>query len=228
MESPTRAIPLTGRQREPGVWPEASPEEDPPPTAAHALPPVSRKKQAAVLLSAFMMIVLTFGYNQSFGIFQAYYLSPDQDVLVPAPAAQASPPTALLAFVGTLCYGMTWAGGILVNPVIARLEDGTWASTTAAGTAASASRPRWRRNALRLLSPRTITVSGVVLMAAGFLLASFSRSVWQLLLSQGFLVGFGMSLLYFPLLAPAPEYFTTHRATAMGFVSYNRPDGRDS
>jgi hypothetical protein len=29
----------------------------------------------------------------------------------------------------------------------------------------------------------------------------------------------GMSLLYFPILAPAPEYFTRHRATAMGFVS---------
>ena len=56
-------------------------------------------------------------------------------------------------------------------------------------------------------------------MSAGFVLASFSRSIWQLLLTQGFLVGSGMSLLYFPLLAPAPEYFTNHRATAMGFVS---------
>ncbi|KAK4223374.1 MFS general substrate transporter [Podospora fimiseda] len=28
----------------------------------------------------------------------------------------------------------------------------------------------------------------------------------------------GISLLYFPLLAPAPEYFTNHRATAMGFM----------
>jgi MFS family permease len=55
-------------------------------------------------------------------------------------------------------------------------------------------------------------------MSAGFALASFSRSIWQLLLTQGFLVGLGMSLLYFPLLAPAPEYFTNHRATAMGFV----------
>ena len=218
MEPPTRAIPFTGRHSEPGLEDEAYPaEDDAPPTAIHALPPVSRKKQAAVLLSAFMMIVLTFGYNQSFGIFQAYYLSPEQDLLVPVPAAQAaSPPTALLAFVGTLCYGMTWAGGILVNPVIARLEDGTWTASSSSGTA---SRSRWRRKVLRLLSPRTITVSGVLMMAAGFLLASFARSIWHLLLTQGFLVGLGMSLLYFPLLAPAPEYFTTHRATAMGFVS---------
>ena len=56
-------------------------------------------------------------------------------------------------------------------------------------------------------------------MCLGFTLASFSSSIWQLLLTQGFLVGLGMSLFYFPLLAPAPEYFTNHRATAMGFVS---------
>jgi MFS family permease len=70
-----------------------------------------------------------------------------------------------------------------------------------------------------LLTPRTITVSGVLIMSVGLTLASLSTSIWQLLLTQGFLVGLGMSLLYFPLLAPAPEYFTNHRATAMGFVS---------
>lgn len=57
------------------------------------------------------------------------------------------------------------------------------------------------------------------MVAVGFTLASISNSIWQLLLTQGFLVGLGMSFLYFPLLAPAPEYFTNHRATAMGFVS---------
>jgi hypothetical protein len=56
-------------------------------------------------------------------------------------------------------------------------------------------------------------------MSAALTLASFSRTVWQLLLTQGLLLGVGMSFLYFPLLAPAPEYFTNHRATAMGFVS---------
>ncbi|KAI1337506.1 major facilitator superfamily domain-containing protein [Xylariaceae sp. FL0016] len=180
-------------------------------TPATAMPPVSRKKQAAVLFSAFGSIALTIGYNQCFGVFQEYYLSSKQDMLMPAPASQASPPTALLSFVGTLCYGLTWAGGILVNPIISRLENGTWAPTTP-------STRLWRRRLLRLLAPRTITVLGVFLMSAGFASASLSRSIWQLLLTQGLLVGFGMSLLYFPLLAPAPEYFTTHRATAMGFI----------
>ena len=214
MESPTRAISLTERHPESGVQPGVvALESEPPPTAAHALPPISRKTQAAVLLSAFVTIALTIGYNQTFG----------QDMLVPAPASQASPPTALLAFVGTLCYGLTWAGGILVNPVITRLEHGTWApAATNAATAPLTHGLMWRRRALRLLSPRTITVSGVLVMSAGFALASFSHTIWQLLLTQGFLVGSGMSLLYFPLLAPAPEYFTNHRATAMGFVSDHR------
>lgn len=188
------------------------------PARALPLPPISRKKQATVLISAFVAIALTIGYNQCFGVFQEYYLSPSQDVLVPSPAKQSSPPTALLAFVGTLCYGLTWAGGIVVNPVIARIEHGIWGPTTPSARL-------WRRRILRLSTTRTITVSGVVIMSAGFALASLSRSIWQLLLTQGFLVGLGMSLLYFPLLAPAPEYFTNHRATAMGFVSI--PPGVD-
>lgn len=206
MTTQTQRIPLTDRQAGAGVGSESES------TPAPVLPPISRKKQAAVLFSAFVTIALTIGYNQCFGVFQQYYLSPNQDILVPSPASQVSPPTALLAFVGTLCYGLTWAGGILVNPVISRIEHGTWATTTP-------STRLWRRRILRLLTPRTITISGVLMMSAGFTLASFSSSIWQLLLTQGFLVGLGMSLLYFPLLAPAPEYFTNHRATAMGFVS---------
>ena len=181
-------------------------------TSAQPIPLVSHKKQAAVLSSAFATIALTIGYNQTFGVFQEYYLSSSQDVLVLSPAPRSSSVTALIAFVGTLCYGLTWAGGIIVNPIISRIEHGTWAPTT------TSTQP-WRRRFQRLLTIRTITVSGVLIIFAGFTLASFSSSVWHLLLTQGLLVGFGMSLLYFPLLAPAPEYFTKHRATAVGFVS---------
>ncbi|KAI2631085.1 major facilitator superfamily domain-containing protein [Hypoxylon sp. NC1633] len=197
MTSQAQAIQLTARQLSPDLAPAPA--------------PISRRKQAAVLSSAFVTIALTIGYNQCFGVFQEYYLSPSQDILAPSPASQSSPSTALLAFVGTLCYGLTWAGGILVNPVISRIEHGTWALTTP-------STRLWRRRIMRLLTPRTITISGVLMMSAGFALASLSTSIWQLLLTQGFLVGLGMSLLYFPLLAPAPEYFTSHRATAMGFI----------
>ena len=56
-------------------------------------------------------------------------------------------------------------------------------------------------------------------MSTGFALASFSTAVWHLLLTQGMLTGLGMSLVYFPLLAPVPEYFAGRRGLAMGFVS---------
>ncbi|KAK8003614.1 hypothetical protein PG989_003333 [Apiospora arundinis] len=186
-----------------------------PPVSSPAFTPISRKKQAAVLASAFVTIALTIGYNQCFGVFQQYYLSADQNVLTPSPASAASPPTALLAFVGTLCYGLTWAGGIIVNPVISRIEHGAWKPTA---TPSSSSSWLWRLRVLRRLTPRAITITGVFMMSVGFALASLSTSIWHLLLTQGFLVGMGMSLLYFPLLAPAPEYFTNHRATAMGFI----------
>lgn len=204
MASQTQEVPL--RSRHMGSGAETNSSQEP------ALAPTSRKKQAAVLLSAFVTIALTIGYNQCFGVFQEYYLSSSQNVLIPSPASQSSPPTAMLAFVGTLCYGLTWAGGISVNPVISRIENGIWKPATP-------STRLWRRRSLRLLTPKTITVSGALIMSIGFILASFSHPIWQLLLTQGFLVGLGMSLLYFPLLAPAPEYFTNHRATAMGFVS---------
>lgn len=140
-----------------------------------------------MLFAAFGSIALTIGYNQCYGVFQAYYLSPGQDVLKPAPVSQPSPPTALLAFVGTLCYGLTWVGGIIVNPVVSRIEHGTWADAATA----------WRRAALRFLNPRAITVAGVLITSAGFALASISTSVWQLLLTQVLVAGLGMPFLYF-------------------------------
>ncbi|KAI0508968.1 major facilitator superfamily domain-containing protein [Xylaria bambusicola] len=201
MATQTESVSLSARHAERQDTPATEP----------VLPPIPRKKQIVVLLSAFATIALTIGYNQCFGVFQEYYLSPTQDILKSSPATQASPPTALLSFVGTLCYGLTWAGGILVNPVMSRLEHGAWAPSNPSARA-------WRRRGSRLLKPRTITILGVVMMSAGFGLASLSTSIWHLLLTQGLLLGLGMSLLYFPLLAPAPEYFTTHRATAMGFI----------
>ena len=210
IQAHTQTISLAAHES--GSVSESTIEQGPASVPSSELPTIPRRKQAAVLFSAFATIALTIGYNQCFGVFQEYYLSSSQDVLKPSPSQQISPPTALLAFIGTLCYGLTWSGGIIVNPVLARNEQGTYASATPASRL-------WRYRLLSLLTPRTITISGVLLMCTGFLLASFSRSIWKLLLTQGFLVGFGMSLLYFPLLAPAPEYFTKHRATAMGFVS---------
>ena len=151
------------------------------------LSPITRQRQILVLISAFLTIVVTIGFNQAYGVFQSYYISSSQTML-PKSTSQDS---ALVAFVGTLGYGLTWGGSILVNPLMARLG--------VKGT-------RW------------LGVAGVLGMSAGFGLASFSTQVWHLLLTQGLLFGLGASLLYFPILSTAPEYFTTHRGSAMGFI----------
>ena len=64
---------------------------------------------------------------------------------------------ALVAFVGTLGYGLTWAGSIVVNPMISRV---------------GAKGARW------------ISVSGVLCMSLGFALASLSRQASELFSSS--------------------------------------------
>lgn len=45
-----------------------------------------------------------------------------------------------------------------------------------------------------------------------------TSQIWHLLLTEGLLYGLGSSMLYFPVLSVCPEYFTTRRGAAMGFV----------
>ncbi|KAF7941283.1 hypothetical protein BELL_0001g00230 [Botrytis elliptica] len=115
------------------------------------LRPVTRQRRITILISSFLTICITIGLNQSYGVFQSYYISEAQTML-PKSARNEG---ALVAFVGTLGSGLTWAGSVVV---------------------------------------------------------------WQLLLTQGLLYGIGSSFLYYPILSTAPEYFTTHRGSAMGFI----------
>jgi MFS family permease len=96
---------------------------------------------------------------------------------------------ALIAFIGTLAAGLTWSGSIFVNPLMSRVK-----------------------------SLKTLTMTGAVLMATGYFLASFATRTWHLLLTQGLIEGIGSSLLYFPILSIAPEYFSARRGAAMGFI----------
>lgn len=215
-------IALTTRNRHGTLRPSIPPPDDPDDFGSTpTLPPVPRAKQATVLLAAFLAICLTIGYNQCYGVFQEYYLSPSQSLLQPPPSSMDTPPTAQLAFVGTLGAGLTWAGSIFVNPLISRIEYlsaiGNPVSTSTTAPRSSALH-RHLDYLLRSLTARHVTLLGVVLMSLGFFLASLSRAVPQLLLTQGLLYGLGSSLLYFPLLGPAPEYFTNHRATALGLI----------
>ncbi|OAA65481.1 Major facilitator superfamily domain, general substrate transporter [Niveomyces insectorum RCEF 264] len=144
--------------------------------AAPPLPPVSRRDQASVIVAAFLAIALTIGYNQSYGVFQEYYLSPGQDVLV----HRMKTNTALLAFVGTLGAGLTWAGSLVVNPWLARAEhaaavwqaraDAAAAAAAAAATIASLSarRPRTRLSPALLATPAFLfAVAAAFFQAAG-------------------------------------------------------------
>ena len=65
-----------------------------------------------------------------------------------AAAEDAEGQDALVSLIGTLGYGITWGGGIFVNPLIVRFRE-----------------------------LRVITLTGVVVMTAGLLFASFSTKV---------------------------------------------------
>ncbi|OCT53340.1 Major Facilitator Superfamily protein [Cladophialophora carrionii] len=160
-----------------------------PADAQPAMRPISRRRQTSILFCAFFVVFVTIGLNQAYGVFLNYYLADGSSPKDPfLPKDQVSS-KAMLAFVGTLAAGLTWGGSIVVNPIMARSKD-----------------PRW------------ITGSGAVLIGLGYVLASFCHKVWQLLLTQGLIYGVGTSLVYFPVLAVAPEYFDAHRGSAMGFI----------
>ncbi|KAF9465457.1 major facilitator superfamily domain-containing protein [Collybia nuda] len=96
---------------------------------------------------------------------------------------------ALVSLVGTIGSGLTWSGSIFVNPMIARTEN------------------------LKL-----ITITGVVIMSLGLILASFSTKLWHLYLTQALLYGVGSSMYYFPIMSITPLYFDKHRGFAMGVI----------
>jgi MFS family permease len=162
-------------------------------TASLQLRPITRQTQIMVLASSFLTICVVVGFNQSYGVFQGYYTSNTQTML----PSSTENDGVLLAFVGTLGSGLTWGGSIFVNPLLSRIEG---------------------RYLFGLPGRCWITTSGVLLMSLGFGLASLSTQIWQLLLTQGLLFGMGSSMIYFPILSVAPEYFDTRRGTAMAFI----------
>ena len=113
------------------------------------LRPITKQRQMVILISSFLTICITIGFNQSYGVFQSYYTSSAQTMLPKSTQNQS----ALVAFVGTLGYGLTWVGSIVVNPVMARLG---------------------------LAGTRALCVLGVLIMSLGFGLASLSTQVGAL------------------------------------------------
>lgn len=67
-------------------------------------------------------------------------------------------------------------------------------------------------------SPRSITIIGGVIFALANILASFSQTLWQFVLTQGLLLGCGTCLAYIPAVTVAPGWFKEKRGLAMGIV----------
>lgn len=65
----------------------------------------------------------------------------------------------------------------------------------------------------------SVMTAGVFMMAGGFIAASFAQQTWQLYLSQGVLVGFGMGAIFIPAIAVLPQWFLKRRSLAQGLAS---------
>lgn len=99
---------------------DALPDDNiPTENVSHQLLPVTRRKQLLVLISSFLTVCITIGFNQSYGVFQSYYVSDDASILAPSQAKSS----ALIAFIGTLGAGLTWGGSIVINPLMARTAE---------------------------------------------------------------------------------------------------------
>ncbi|CAD0049693.1 unnamed protein product [Aureobasidium pullulans] len=60
---------------------------------------------------------------------------------------------------------------------------------------------------------------GIAFQTAGFIGASFAIRIWQLYLTQGLLVGFGIGFLYIPSTAILSQWFKRRRSLANGISS---------
>ena len=69
---------------------------------------------------------------------------------------------------------------------------------------------------MRIFGLKPVMFFGIVVMCLGFVLASYSVSLWQLYLTQGFLSGVGISFIFAPATTVLPGWFLKKRSFAMG------------
>jgi MFS family permease len=63
---------------------------------------------------------------------------------------------------------------------------------------------------------RATMMCGVVLETASLLCASWATEIWHLFLTQGLVFGMGLGLIFIPVAAVVPQWFTTKRSLASG------------
>jgi MFS family permease len=66
--------------------------------------------------------------------------------------------------------------------------------------------------------PRYVIWASGLIYSTALVLASFSQSLWQFILTQGCLLGVGTCLTYMPSVTVAPTWFSLHRGLAMGII----------
>lgn len=66
---------------------------------------------------------------------------------------------------------------------------------------------------------RTQIVVGSFLVVFGMMMLSLCSAYWQIMLSQGIVVGLGAGMLFLPSVAVLPMYFTNKRALAQGIAA---------
>ena len=71
----------------------------------------------------------------------------------------------------------------------------------------------------RRFGTQTPMLVGAALLAAGYTSASFAHRIWQLYLSQGVLVGFGVGFVTIPSIAVLSQWFEKKRSLASGIAS---------
>ncbi|KAF7727412.1 hypothetical protein EC973_007576 [Apophysomyces ossiformis] len=66
---------------------------------------------------------------------------------------------------------------------------------------------------------RMVILIGLILVAIGLEMAGFATQIWHFYLTQGVLYGSGSSLMFFTVMAVAPQYFTRRRGLALGIIA---------
>lgn len=66
---------------------------------------------------------------------------------------------------------------------------------------------------------RIVILTGCFISVLAMMLTSLCTQYWQILLTQGFLLGIGNGFLYIPSFAILPSYFAKRRALAIGLAA---------
>ncbi len=68
--------------------------------------------------------------------------------------------------------------------------------------------------------------TGSFLVVFGFIMTSFCTSYWQVMLTQGLVIGIGCGCLFIPSVAILPQYFSKRRALANGIAASGSSFGK--